>query len=82
MKFVIKEKQNLASLVPGMNLRDYFAGQVLAEQYKNSVLIFGEGGFARDAKEDVIYSHAAEIAYLVANEMLKQKAKYDSEQSS
>ena len=69
-------------MIKDMTLLDYFAGQVLAKQYEYSVVIFGDGGFPFDAKEDVIYKDAAEIAYLVAKEMLKQKAKYESEQSS
>ena len=59
----------------GMTLRDYFAGQALIATFKNSVKLFNVGGFPDDAELDVIYSDAAETAYLVADEMLKARKK-------
>ena len=59
----------------GMTLRDYFAGQALIATFKNSVKLFNGGGFPDDADLDVIYSDAAETAYLVADEMLKARKK-------
>ena len=59
----------------GMTLRDYFAGQALIATYKNSVDLYNEGGFPDDADLDVIYSDAAETAYLVADAMLKARKK-------
>lgn len=59
----------------GMTLRDYFAGQALIATFKNSVKLFNGGGFPDDADLDVIYSDAAETAYLVADEMLKERDK-------
>lgn len=59
----------------GMTLRDYFAGQALIATFKNSVRLFNGGGFPDDADLDVIYSDAAETAYLVADEMLKARKK-------
>ena len=59
----------------GMTLRDYFAGQALIATYKHSVDLYNEGGFPDDADLDVIYSDAAETAYLVADEMLKAREK-------
>ena len=59
----------------GMTLRDYFAGQALIATYKNSVDLYNEGGFPDDADLDVIYSDAAETAYLVADAMLKAREK-------
>jgi hypothetical protein len=65
-----------------MTLLDYFAGQALIATYKNSVDLYNEGGLGEDPQLEKIYEDAAETAYLVAQEMMKQKAKYDSEQSS
>ena len=59
----------------GMTLRDYFAGQALTATLTNSFNLFNEGGFPDDADLDVIYSDAAETAYLVADEMLKARKK-------
>ena len=65
-----------------MTLLDYFAGQALIATYKNSVDLYNEGGLGEDPQLERIYEDAAETAYLVAQEMMKQKAKYDSQQSS
>ena len=65
-----------------MTLLDYFAGQALIATFKNSVDLYNEGGLGEDPQLEKIYEDAAETAYLVAQEMMKQKAKYDSEQSS
>jgi hypothetical protein len=74
-------KTNTKGLVfpSNMTLRDYFAGQVLAVQYKLEMDIFGEGGYPDDAEYEQVYADAAEEAYLVAEAMLKEKAKYDSQ---
>ena len=60
---------------PGMTLRDYFAGQALIATFKNSVDLYQGGGFNDDDDLDVIYSDAAETAYLVADAMLKAREK-------
>lgn len=64
-----------------MTLLDYFACQALIATFKNSVDLYNEGGLGEDPQLEKIYEDAAETAYLVAQEMMKQKAKYDSEQS-
>jgi hypothetical protein len=65
-----------------MTMLDYFASQALIATYKNSVDLYNEGGLGEDPQLEEIYEDAAETAYLVAKEMLKQKAKHESEQSS
>ena len=69
-------------MIKDMTLLDYFAGQALIATFKNSVDLYNEGGLGEDPQLEKIYEDAAETAYLVAQEMMKQKAKYDSEQSS
>jgi hypothetical protein len=75
----MKKNTKGLTLPSGITLRDYFAGQALIATYKNSVDLYNEGGFCDDDDTDVIYSDAAKKAYLVAEEMLKRKNKYDSE---
>lgn len=75
----MKKNTKGLALPSNMTLRDYFASQALIATYKNSVDLYNEGGFCDDDDIDVIYSDAAEKAYLVAEEMLKEKAKYDSQ---
>lgn len=69
-------------MMENMKLLDYFASQALIATFKNSVDLYNEGGLGEDPQLQEIYEDAAETAYLVAQEMMKQKAKYDSEQSS
>jgi len=75
----MKKNTKPLALPSDMTLRDYFAGQVLAEQYKLEMVIYGDGGYPVDAEYEQVYTEAAETAYLIAEEMLKQKAKYDSQ---
>ena len=69
-------------MIKNMTLLDYFASQALNATFKNSVDLINEGGLGEDPPLEKIYEDAAETAYLVAQEMMKQKARYDSEQSS
>ena len=69
-------------MIKNMKLLDYFAGQALIATFQNSVVLYNEGGLGEDPPLEKLYEDAAETAYLLAQEMMKQKAKYDSEQSS
>ena len=69
-------------MIKNMKLLDYFASQALIATFPNSVVLYNEGGLGEDPPLEKLYEDAAETAYLVAQEMMKQKAKYDSEQSS
>jgi hypothetical protein len=68
-------------MIKNIKLLDYFASQALIATFKNSVDLYNEGGLGEDPQLEKIYEDAAETAYFVAQEMMKQKAKYDSEQS-
>ena len=69
-------------MIKNMKLLDYFASQALIATFQNSVVLYNEGGLGGDPPLEELYEDAAETAYLLAQEMMKQKAKYDSEQSS
>jgi hypothetical protein len=69
-------------MIKDMTLLDYFASQALIATFKNSVDLYNGGGLGEDPQLKEIYEDASETAYLVAQEMLKQKAKHESEQSS
>lgn len=75
----MKKNTKSLALPSDMTLRDYFAGQALIATYKNSVDLYNMGGFGEYDGTEVIYSDAAKKAYLVAEEMLKRKNKYDTE---
>ena len=54
--------QSVMTLSGGMDLRDYFAGQVII-------------GFLANNKTDYSNRHIIELAYAMADEMMKERAK-------